>query len=151
MIFLIIQFNNMNSAYKKVLFAISLFHAAINERTTYAHCGWNQVRILLLLTIFLFMKLYLNTKVISKMIQRQYNFRTTFLEKPIMTFACFTLKLRWTSLKKKWFQVLEPWDILYFHAHMVDAWRMNLISGLWRRFLTGKLEINVYTTFNILI
>ena len=57
-LFLIIQFNNMNSAYKKVLFAISLFHAAINERTTYAHCGWNQVRILLLLTIFLFMKLF---------------------------------------------------------------------------------------------
>merc|ERR1719510_59339 len=36
------KFNNMNAAYKKVLFAISLFHAAINERTTYAHCGWNQ-------------------------------------------------------------------------------------------------------------
>ena len=38
----ITKFNNMNPSYKKVLFAISLFHAAINERTTYAHCGWNQ-------------------------------------------------------------------------------------------------------------
>jgi len=38
----IAKFNKMSSAYKKVLVAISLFHGAINERTAYAHCGWNQ-------------------------------------------------------------------------------------------------------------
>lgn len=36
------KFNKQSSAHKKASFAVSLFHAAISERITYRHCGWNQ-------------------------------------------------------------------------------------------------------------
>ena len=36
------KFNSFKKFHKKTAFAISLFHAAINERATYTHCGWNQ-------------------------------------------------------------------------------------------------------------
>ena len=35
-------FNKQPLTWKKVCFAISMFHACINERTNYDHCGWNQ-------------------------------------------------------------------------------------------------------------
>ena len=36
------KFNKFSPAFKKLSLAVSLFHAAINERTEYTHCGWNQ-------------------------------------------------------------------------------------------------------------
>lgn len=36
------MFNKKSVEWKRVCFAITLLHSCINERTTYAHCGWNQ-------------------------------------------------------------------------------------------------------------
>jgi dynein heavy chain len=36
------SFNKKSIQYRKLCFAIALFHSAINERSNYAMCGWNQ-------------------------------------------------------------------------------------------------------------
>ena len=35
-------FNSKEDVWKKINYAITLFHSCINERMTYDHCGWNQ-------------------------------------------------------------------------------------------------------------